>query len=289
MEPPKDLTPLGDSGQILRTIEQIVLIQDPQERQKRTNAFIQQRVSRLTKQSVERDVAEGIIRDFIHPKTVLRPNAEYPGFNLDDPSAYTILFDTIREFKEDPDWQKKPIDSSYAVHITLLKYFGGVSKDTMPDYKTIYKYLSTIKQESRRHGIDFDSISIPINYFKNNRIGHCLERSAMAHNLFTFLGVESILILGGLQEPEPIGHAFILTRQGDEHFIFDPMNPIIYFNNQGARINSYPSNHRITLVEFQSILAKGKVDVIHNNYTIDNGKLKPMIPEKIVYSGQFPQ
>jgi hypothetical protein len=289
MEPPKDIAASKNNKQILDTIEKIALIQNPDQRQEKTDAFIQQRVSYLTDKSIKGDFAQGIIQDFIHPKTILRPHAAHPGFNLDDPSIYSILFDTIREFKENPDWKKKSINIPYAAHSTLLKYFGGIGEDILPDYKNMYETLLRIKKTARSPNMNFESISIK--RFKNQRIAHCLERSAMEHNLFIFLGVESKLIIGGLriEDTSETGHAFVVTREKNEYFISDPMNPILYFNNKGIQINSVPSHYPITPVGFRRLLAGADVDIIRNDYEIDDGKLKSKPPEKLIYSGAFPQ
>lgn len=69
---------------------------------------------------------------------------------------------------------------------------------------------------------------LSIKALKGKNIAACSERSAVAQNLLTFLGFESEIIFGKLNETE--SHAYIVFKMGNgkARILYDPMNPVEY-------------------------------------------------------------
>lgn len=69
---------------------------------------------------------------------------------------------------------------------------------------------------------------LSVKELKGKNIAACSERSALAQNLLTFLGFESEIIFGKLNETE--SHAYIVFKMGNgkAQILYDPMNPVEY-------------------------------------------------------------
>lgn len=70
---------------------------------------------------------------------------------------------------------------------------------------------------------------------KNTGIAMCSERATLAHNLLKFLGVDSQIIFGTMNN---IAHCYVtFSPNQDKYFLYDPSNAVHYeLNNQRYRI-----------------------------------------------------
>ena len=69
---------------------------------------------------------------------------------------------------------------------------------------------------------------ISIKEFKKNNLATCSERSAMVQNLLKFLGFDSEIVFGKLNDKEL--HAYIIFKPENSkiRILYDPMNPVEY-------------------------------------------------------------
>lgn len=96
---------------------------------------------------------------------------------------------------------------------TVYAYFGGVEvRGTEKDRFSHIKSLDFLADDERNY----------ISAFRGTQNGWCMERAAVAHQLFHMLGIESEfvcspILIDGKRET----HAFNMLRKGDNCYLFD--------------------------------------------------------------------
>lgn len=74
---------------------------------------------------------------------------------------------------------------------------------------------------------DWEAVSVK--ELKGKNIAACSERSALAQNILKFLGLESEIVFGKLNNDE--SHAYIIfkpEKSNEFRILFDPMNPCFF-------------------------------------------------------------
>lgn len=185
--------------------------------------FINNRINQLIDESESvKDIGMGLngsYDSFIAPTVGIASN-EIPIFSkliLDDMEVYKSFLDFI---KNDIDGQLYGEPSTIKViQYFIWNYFGYNAGDLfsrMDIYSDGKEYLS-------------------VKELKGKNIGACSERSAMVQNILKFLGFDSELIFGKLNDKE--SHAYIVfkTGNGNARILYDPMNPVVYTTENGEK------------------------------------------------------
>ena len=180
--------------------------------------FIRNRVSVLTSNSngVEK-IGMGIngsYSDFITPEIGMCSNEAgfFSNLSLDDLEVYENLMGFINN-DVDNYMFGEPITISI-IQKFIWKYFGFKSDNL--GRVDVYSN-DTTKNTS-------------IKDLKEKNIAACSERSAMAHNLLRFLGIDSELIFGKINQKA--AHAYIIFKsENGKRILYDPMNPVEYRKN----------------------------------------------------------
>ena len=195
-------------------------------------------------------------------------------FVLDDKSVYKIIIDYIKN--ADPNNVKRgdSVNNNYImkmVQSTIIKYFGLRGNEKSRNY--LYDSKS-----------DIDDDMLSISDFKNNNAAMCVERSAMAQNILSFLGYNPMMIYGYLSSKRAAmneGHAFNCIIREGKGMLMDFTNPI---NKDGRYFKpaQYPINDE-SLQKFMK--GKAQIEVQHKDLYTENGKVKEdVIP--LVYSSE---
>lgn len=127
---------------------------------------------------------------------------------LDDDSVYSDLFDNINYYIGKTSNKNEIIVK--AIQKTVLDYFG-VGKPAPEENKTIYLKLQYDK--------DLDT---SIKDFKGKRWASCMERSALAFNLFKALNYDCVLISTDVNFCNNVeGHSFLMVKLNGKYFVYD--------------------------------------------------------------------
>lgn len=135
---------------------------------------------------------------------------------LDDDSVFNILIDNLKKmFKGYKFNNNKEINKIIreAVQKSVFDYYG-IGKTDEQERDCVYR-RSFEKDE-------YTSVS----EFKNTCNSACLERSALAHNFFKFLGIESLIIsdLISLNNNGNELHTLNIIREDGNDYIYDLIN-----------------------------------------------------------------
>ena len=138
----------------------------------------------------------------------------YSPLVIDDKEIYCMLFDNVKKFFAEG------FDSEEENFIALSKCVQ----------KTVFEYIGIgrPKEEIRQmiFKIDYEKeIDTSIKSFKNSFAGLCTERSAIAHNCFQMLGLESVfaseyIFLMGQKDL----HAFNFVKFNGQAYLYDLIN-----------------------------------------------------------------
>lgn len=147
------------------------------------------------------------------------------------------------------------ITSNMSVRSNELEFFQGLKMDDMDVYEDLLNYVDndldrymygepvTINNIQNfiwnyfgyNGGSVFQRIElydsdepVSIKEFKKNNLATCSERSAMVQNLLKFLGFDSEIIFGKLNDKTL--HAYIIFKPENSkiRILYDPMNPVQY-------------------------------------------------------------
>ena len=174
--------------------------------------FIESRIKQLIDESIKVDKIgigiNGSFSGFIAPTVgvVSNQSAFFSKLVLDDMDIYKNFMNYAGDYLTG-----EPGAINVIQHF-IWNYFGanyGCLEDRMDIYGDGNEYLS-------------------VKELKGKNIGACSERSAMAQNLLTFLGVDSELMIGKLNGNTL--HAYIVFKSGNgqTRILYDPMNPVVY-------------------------------------------------------------
>ena len=179
--------------------------------------FINNRIKELCKedrQKIGLSICGGY-NGFISPNMEVVSNVSgfFPNMTMDDLSIYEEFMNYI---SNDTDYLSVELLTLINVQKFVWKYFGvnsGNVLDRIEAYTT------------------FPGNPIGISNFKCRNVAACSERSALVQNILKFLGFDSEIVFGKLNEKEP--HTYIVFKaEGlDTRVLYDPMNPIKYYNS----------------------------------------------------------
>lgn len=138
------------------------------------------------------------------------PNPMTKGFFLNDDEIYKLPIENIKKLEESKQWDTTSLNTKMIVGIemSVVEYFGRHGNE-----------------ESRRELFENSKDIIDIKEMKHKDIGVCQERTALAHNLASFLGIRSIMVNGKLkyeqdEKEKEISHAFnIFDFDGDKYLL----------------------------------------------------------------------
>lgn len=266
----KDIWPKKEDSQqegyeeIISKIEKI--IDNPEE----IKSFITKRLMELKNNSSKVEIG-GMSRQwhsgFIHPGSTIRRNYMVDPFHVDDDSVYEEMFSIIREFKSYPTWKEKTLKQMMPsiVNHTIGKYFGN------------YVTYSDTEQKNQNFYLSHDDPTLPdvsLRELKDKSMAVCAEKSALAQNLTSFLGLESFLVISDSCKANPDDknglHAYNIWKSKNGYFIFDPTNPHLSLEKDTNKLlNYFPSVYPISEESFNTIKNGGIVDVIHEDIISD--------------------
>lgn len=176
--------------------------------------FINDRLQEFINNSMNGEIGLGVngsYSGFIGSSTELSSNTLFPNMKFDD---YSIYEDFFNSFNNDIDTlTNEPALISY-IQNYIYKYFGN----------------NTSNMFERMEAYDTpDWKAVSIKDLKGKNIAACSERSAMAQNLITFMGLDSEIVFGKLNDSE--SHAYIIfqpEKNNGFRILYDPMNPVEY-------------------------------------------------------------
>jgi hypothetical protein len=201
--------------------------------------LIRQRLSSLSQESSSVDLNSdtGIYESFI-PKTCnFKPANNVEGFSsygsdslsMDDDSLY---LDFVKQLSI-TDYTFTP-DSVNEITEFVNNYFGECCNND-PIRMNFYDKGTT-------HSL---------HELKGNGIAMCSERAALAHNILKFLGIDSKMLTGKIENE---AHAFVLfSPKSGINFIYDPANNV-NFNANGIRYR-YSKLALLSETELNSLLS----------------------------------
>lgn len=146
----------------------------------------------------------------INQSSPIIPNPMTKGFLLNDEEIYKLPIENMKKLKESKQWDSTSLNTKMIVGIemSVVEYFGRHGNE-----------------ESRQELFEDSKDIINIKEMKNKNIAVCQERTALAHNLASFLGIECIMINGKLKYEQDgkkieIVHAFnIFDFDGDKYLL----------------------------------------------------------------------
>ena len=163
--------------------------------------------------------AASAFESFLHPTmTRIDPQGgigDIYSFNFDDEhDVYKLL---IEKLAQNPD------DVVASVGETVFDYVGGA--ELKGDIKDLHK-----ARMSRLRDLDFEEEQKDrgkISLFRNSNAAWCVERSAIAHQCFKFLGYDSRLMVSNIvKNGESEMHAFNIVQTGEgAGVLFDATMP----------------------------------------------------------------
>ena len=171
------------------------------------------------------------------------------------------------------------------VYIYIRNYFKSekeVIKD--PDFSSVRDQIITEYLESiTKNPDDTDEWlknknELSINAFKGKGVAMCSERTALAQNLLSLLGVQSFYCSGVIKnesEEECTGHAFNILRNNEKYYIVDFSAPVRVYKD-GNLYSALPYVAEIDDDKVDSLL-NDKYAVKFLNYEYD---ISSEIPEK---------
>ncbi len=200
-------------------------------------------------------------------------------YHLDDESIYYDLPEALKLVKQkfDNESELTPEDRAfnialYAVHYVQFKYFNNTVGGSPKDRAGLMADILDLDE------VDFtddeaitEEKKVSIRDLKNNAM--CMERAAVCHNLFVYLGIDSVLKIGDLtvndNNENSEFHAWVEIKKADGTvYIFDPQNPHIVTNEHGQLVGAKPLVFKISdamHVSTQWTHKNGQGDVIRSN------------------------
>lgn len=177
--------------------------------------FIHSRVNDLIDNSnaeiIGKDIC-GNYSEFIAPDTEVVSNS--------GPMFSNMIIDDLAIYENFMNYIENSVGNISSEVLTIMniqrfvwKYFGYNSKGL----------LSRMDIYSRP-----DLMPVSIKELKGNEIAACSERSALVQNLLKFLGFDTSIVFGKLNDNQ--SHAYIIFKPENKDFriLYDPMNPVPY-------------------------------------------------------------
>jgi SAM-dependent methyltransferase len=213
--------------------------------------FIAKRVAELGGQSsidVSKDVDldSESIRDFIPAEAVMEPDAESNGFRLDDPEAYAVMLQQIRN-RYQRMIEKAPDDPEAAYRNAVLQgthegqaaYFNGFTGGDMQRRQSLLF-------------LDLGDERKPLSVSELKGSAYCFERAGIVHNMLNIAGMPSSLETGRLTTTKSDGsstnefHALVrIEPTTSTEYLLDVMNPSITTDESGKLLSAKPSLYPI--------------------------------------------
>jgi len=221
----------------------ILDMEDAESRRYTASAYIDRRVQELAQTDNGKPVgfAHGGTETFIGPQTAMIGAAlmDKP-YYLDDPKAYEAAVPTI---KAGYDYYQDKLTPEKA-------YINAVIAGA--NYGQAVYFESYVGDLARRGAVSGDFIDEDAKEANSiadyKRVAVCQERAGVAHDTLLIFGVTSRLEGGYLESTDKDGskqseaHAFlVVTTHEGEQFIFDPTNPIVHKDKDGAIKNISPA------------------------------------------------
>lgn len=157
-----------------------------------------------------------------------------------------------------------------------------------------FGYPSKVTREHIFNDIAWNTTTTDEEYFKaleNNKIGdlkgtgaaQCTERSALAQQLLSFLGMEvyycmGCIDLGYKQE----AHCFNIFKRKNDYALLDYSMPVTSYDKDGKACAFYPFVGELTKEEFEEFILDGKLKNF-NNYHYINGNQKVLSESERTY------
>lgn len=193
---------------------------------------------------------------FINSDIEIRPIAMFRGFAMNDNQIYCDFLDYAnnKDPKNEPNLVK-------LVYLFIENYFGRPTQSSDKQRTAIYSNATELDQ------------IVSISEFKDKNIAACIEKSAVAQNLLTLLGINSEYVgcdvcLGGQTNAS---HAVtIFDTINHKKVLFDPAIPVVVCKDNMKYV--VPALFPLSQDEYIKITNNGKCDV---NFSI----VKDMIPD----------
>lgn len=206
--------------------------------------------------NVKKDNTE--IHGFIPSKTKLKKmRFDLSSFRLDDTSYYKDVIDYIRKADE-----KNATNNNYlmgVIQCTIINYLGERGTDQRRN--ALYDSKS-----------DINDLSLSISNFQRNGTAMCVERSAMAQNILSFLGYDPILIYGYMSSNKGItneAHAYNCIIREGKAMLVDFTNPI-YKDGKYYKPACFPVSGD-DLAKFMK--GQAQIEIQHKDYVTKDGEL----------------
>lgn len=165
---------------------------------------------------------------------IAKSGMDISSFVLDDNSFYKTIINSIKGVNPDSVKQGDKVNNNYImlmVQRAIINYFGldgnERARNALYDSKT---------------DIENDDCTLSISDFKNNQTGMCVERSAVAENILSFLGYNPMMIYGyasNTREGMNVGHAYTCIIRNGKGMLIDFSNPI-YKNGKFFKPAMFP-------------------------------------------------
>lgn len=217
------------------------------------------------------------VHGFIPSTTLLKKMAyDLNGFTLDDRSYYRDVVNYIRNVDE-----KTAFNNNYIMNVIqckIIQYFGMSGNETRRNNL----YESSVDFEDKDGG--FNAKPLSIRDFKSNGTAMCVERSAMAQNILSFLGYDPMLIMGYMSTNKGItneAHAYNCIIRNGKAMLADFTNPI-YKDGKFYRAATFPIDGE-KLEDFKK--GRGQVEIIHKDLKTVDGQVVE-IPTNVVLASE---
>ncbi|KKQ74944.1 MAG: hypothetical protein US96_C0021G0011 [Candidatus Woesebacteria bacterium GW2011_GWB1_38_5b] len=248
-----------DNTPILVEADEIVKLENEEERSERIRQFIQKR-----KIEIENDSHQGELsflnkstKSFLGRDTRIVANFLVDPLIMDDDEIYIAFFDTLREFRTHSGWKDQNVRNilPHVFQRSIGKYFGGQRAYEGSEGKRKSIYFENTHSKSN---------GVSVREFKDQGAAFCAEKASMAHNLYLFLGYDAELIISNnyeIQGENEDNHMFNKLNINGKTVLYDPSNPYEVTDDVGNIINYYPAIYSLT-PEQSDLFEKGtKVEV----------------------------
>lgn len=211
-------------------------------------AYVDARASELAKDDMGESVGNAArteVDTFIGPNTMMLNSAWLDkAYHLDDNAAYAEAYPTFRTaYKNLLDRlgpEKGYINAAVAgVNTGQAVYFQSYRGDMA---KRVYAVGDFVD----------DSATDVLSIARYKGVAICQERAAVAHNTLRIFGIDSKFESGYIRQTHEDGsfdqekHAYVVvTNSENEKFLFDPTNPIVHRDSDGAIKGIQPAVYKI--------------------------------------------
>ena len=265
----------GPKDSPLLAVQTLINIDDPASRKEASDDFIERRLKELKDASKPKTVflTRGLVDGFIHPESQIKPSLFLFGYYLDDDEIYGQFLDKLRKIKASSEFKEKSMDElvPQAVIDTISEYVGNSHGEADTDMQNRKLY----EEHTRQSNVD-ESHKMSVKDFKGKGVSNCSEKAPIAHNLLTFLGYDSSLILASEcrfpADSEVSGnHAYVLTELGNQWFVFDPNNPFPAYGEGNKPRSDVPALYPVTRGQKDDLLKGHTLDLERSAFVTKDG------------------